>query len=153
MSDGRRWEPMNFHASAEDYYKSALCIIHAQARDDLSLRFPSSVSYYLFSHAVELALKGFLRAKGVSKKALKNCYRHNFRKLVNDSIARDLPLEKDERKVAIGWLEEYAKKAINFRYVRSGWQSLTDPRSTASNVRRILDVARPACEEARERGK
>jgi hypothetical protein len=151
MSDDHRWGPMNFHASAEDYYKSALCIIYAQTHDDLSLHFPSSVPYYLFSHAVELALKGFLRAKGVSKKSLKNCYSHNFRKLIIDSIALDLPLNKAEHKVAIGWLEEYAKEAISFRYVRSGWQSLTDPRSTASNVKRILDITRPACEEARER--
>jgi hypothetical protein len=87
MSDnGDRWEPMNFYSLADDYYKSAIYIVNAQERDSLSLNYKPFVPYYLFSHAVELALKGFLRAKGLSKKDLKNKYNHKFRKLINDGI-------------------------------------------------------------------
>jgi hypothetical protein len=42
---------MNFYFSAEDYYKSAICIIQAQESGTLQMRFPL-VAYYLFSHAV-----------------------------------------------------------------------------------------------------
>jgi hypothetical protein len=87
MSDNDdRWDPMNFYFSAEDYYQSAICIIQAQESGTLRMRFPR-VAYYLFSHAGELALKGFLRTKRVSKKDLKNKYSHKFRKLITDSIS------------------------------------------------------------------
>ena len=109
------------------------------------------VAYYLFSHAVELALKGFLRTKGVRKKDLENKYRHKFRKLITDSISCGLPLEKEEQNTAIKWLEEYDREAINFRYVRSGVIALTDIHSTKSNVERILAVVRPACEQVRDK--
>ncbi len=151
MSDNDdRWQPMNFYSSAEDYYQSAIYIVQAQVSGNLRIHFPNSVPYYLFSHAVELALKGFLRAKGVSKRNLKDKYNHQFRKLINDCISRGLPLEKAECKTTIEWLEEYDREAINFRYVRSGAMLLTDIESTESNVERILAVVRPACEEVRE---
>lgn len=152
MSDsGDRFEPMNFYSLADDYYKSAIYIVQAQENGILNFHFKPFVPYYLFSHAVELALKGFLRAKGLSKKELKNKYDHNFRKLITHSICHGLPLEKAERKIAIEWLEEYEKEAINFRYGKSGVISLMEVASTSSNVKRILDVARPACEKARNR--
>ena len=70
-----RFEPMNFYSSAEDYYQSAICIMQSHESGKLRLNYPF-VAYYLFSHAVELALKGFLRTKGVSKKDLRNKYLH-----------------------------------------------------------------------------
>lgn len=153
LNEDDRWEPMNFYALAEDYYQSAICIRDAQQSDIVKLKSKMFVSYYLFSHAVELALKGFLRAKGLSKKALKDKYNHKFRKLINDSISRGLPLEAAERETAIKWLEEYDKEAINFRYGKSGAISLTDIISTEKNVKRILCVVRHACENARDRVK
>lgn len=146
-----RWEPMNFYSSAEDYYYSAICITQALHGGNLHLHFTISVPYYLFSHAVELALKGFLRAKGLSKKDLKNKYSHNFRKLLKDSISHGLPLDEVECVTAIKWLEEYDRESIHFRYVRGGVMSLMDIHSTKSNVERILAVVRPACEKARDR--
>jgi hypothetical protein len=152
MSDsGDRFEPMNFYSLADDYYRSAIYIVQAQEKGVLDFHFRPFVPYYLFCHAVELALKGFLRAKGLSKKELKDKYNHNFRKLITHSICRGLPLEKAERKIALEWLEEYEKEAINFRYGKSGVISLIDVASTSSNVKRILDVVRPACEKARDR--
>jgi hypothetical protein len=146
-----RWEPMNFYSSAEDYYQSAICIMQAQELGNLNPHFRMSVPYYLFSHAVELALKGFLRTKGLSKNDLKNKYNHKFLKLITDSISYGLPLDKVEHDTAIKWLEEYNREAFNFRYVRSGLISLTDIKSTKANVERILSVVRPACEKARDR--
>src|SRR5260370_32042519 len=131
-----RWEPMNFYSSAEDYYQSAICIVQAQDGGNLDLHFTMSVPYYLFSHAVELELKGFLRAKGLSKKELKNKYNHNFRKLIKDSMNHGLPLEKVERDTAIDWLEEYDREAVNFRYVKAGGILLTAIKSTNANVKR-----------------
>jgi hypothetical protein len=151
LDDDDRWEPMNFYLSAEDYYKSAISIVQAWESGNLCMNFPLSVPYYLFSHTVELALKGFLRAKGVSKKNLKKKYVHNFRKLIDDCIKRDLPLEKSECKTAIEWLAEYDREAINFRYVRSGFMTLTDIKSTMLNVERILSIVLPACERARDK--
>jgi hypothetical protein len=151
MSDeGDRWEPMNFYSLAEDYYQSAIRIRHAQESGIVKLHSKVFISNFLFSHAVELALKGFLRAKGLSKKVLKDKYNHKFHKLINDSISHGLPLEEAERETAIKWVEEYDKEAINFRYGKSGVISLTDNSATESNVKRIL---RPACEDARDRVK
>ena len=80
-----RFEPMNFYSSAEDYYQSAICIMQSHESGKLRLNYPF-VAYYLFSHAVELALKGFLRTKGVSKKDLRNKYLHKFRELITECI-------------------------------------------------------------------
>lgn len=124
--------------------------MQSQESGDLRLKFPF-VSYYLFSHAVELALKGFLRTKGVRKKDLWKKYFHKCRKLITDCISQGLPLEKIECDTAIKWLEEFDREAVNFRYVRGGAISLTDIHSTKSNVKRILDVVRPACEQARDK--
>lgn len=151
MSDGDdRFEPMNFYSSAEDYYQSAVYIIRSLESGDLRLQFPLVV-YYLFSHSVELALKGFLRTKGVSKKDLWKKYFHKRCKLITDCISQGLPLEKIECATAIKWLEEFDREAANFRYVRGGAISLTDIHSTKSNVKRILNVVRPACEQERDK--
>jgi hypothetical protein len=149
--DDDRWEPMNFYSSAEDYYRSAICIVEACRDGRLHLNFSTSVPYYLFSHSVELALKGFLRAKGIKKDVLKNKYVHKLHKLLKDSISHGLPLDDLERGEAEKWLEEYDREGINFRYVRSGLISLTDIMTTKSNVERILSVVRPTCQEARDK--
>ena len=146
--DDDRLEPMNFYSSAEDYYQTAICIMQSQESGNFRLNFPF-VAYYLFSHAVELALKGFLRTKGVSKKELRNKYIHKFRKLITDCISHGLPLEKTECEVAIKWLEDFDREAINFRYPRGGVMVLEEIHSVRSNVERILSVVRPACEQAR----
>jgi hypothetical protein len=50
----------------------------------------SPVQLYLFAHAIELALKAFLRASGLSLKVLANTYGHKLALLLNEAESRDL---------------------------------------------------------------
>ena len=46
----------------------------------------------LFYHAMELALKAYLIQQGVSENDLKNKFRHNIKRLVNEAVNRGLSL-------------------------------------------------------------
>jgi hypothetical protein len=153
MMSGERWEPMQFVTLAEDFYESAICVAQAQQNAKLNLHSKlTAVPQYLFSQAVELALKGFLRAKGISAEDLQKKYSHKFCKLLKDCITYGLPLETTEQKRAMDWLGEYEKDAINFRYPRLGGGAVftIDIRDIKTNVERVLCVVRPTCEAARD---
>jgi hypothetical protein len=58
---------------------------------------PDWPKYVLFYHAIELALKAYLIQCGVSVEELRDEYRHDLKKLVNDAVKRGLSLA--------GWLQ------------------------------------------------
>jgi hypothetical protein len=53
---------------------------------------PDWPKYVLFYHAIELALKAYLIQCGVSVEELRDEYRHDLKKLVNDAVKRGLSL-------------------------------------------------------------
>jgi hypothetical protein len=67
MSD-EHFEAIGFYVLATDYWKSAAYINDVREDGRLQLRFANTAPYYLYVHSIELALKAYLRAKGVSKR-------------------------------------------------------------------------------------
>lgn len=76
--------PIGFHTYAVDFFNAARTL-------DVSTRF-SPVPYYCYSRSIELVLKAFLLAKGVTKSELKQNLCHNLGKAFNK--AKELGLDK-----------------------------------------------------------
>jgi len=53
---------------------------------------PEWAKYLLFYHAMELALKAYLIQRGVSEEDLKDEFRHDINKLVDEAVKRGLTL-------------------------------------------------------------
>ena len=67
---------------------------------------PEWARYLLFYHAMELALKAYLIQQGVSENDLKNKFRHNIKRLVNEAVNRGLPLPYGSQDMIAGLSEQ-----------------------------------------------
>ena len=86
-----RLSPVGFHVYAKDFLRAGVSL------EELNNRF-SPVQYYLLARAVELALKAFLSAKGLTLRELASRkYRHDLTKLLETAegygLASTVPLE------------------------------------------------------------
>lgn len=103
---------------AHSYAQSASTISKAKVKathDDSPIRF-------LYSHAVELYLKSFLRLNGISVAELRGQkFGHNTKKLVNKAIRLGLPVE-DFQKQQIILLGD----AIRDRYIETGGRTVLE---------------------------
>jgi hypothetical protein len=141
--DTDRSPPIAFFLSAESFLQAA---IHAQKATDtktLKLRFEMPV-YYLYSHAIELTLKAFLRAKGLTAKELANSQRwgHDLLKLWDGCFEHGLTLDMQTRLTTgavIDILAPYAA-SYEFRYVQTGAKTLP----SLDAVREAAEVLRAA---------
>lgn len=77
--------PLALHAYAADFLRAAHSVPSQEQRF-------SPVAYYLYCHSIELALKAFLRIKGVSVIRLSNRrhFGHDLTRLLDGAIALDL---------------------------------------------------------------
>src|SRR4051794_18481307 len=81
-----------FFLSGESFLKTAIHTHEALDAKALKLRFDMPV-YYLYSHAIELTLKAFLRAKGLTARELSfKPWGHDLLELWNGCCARGLTL-------------------------------------------------------------
>jgi hypothetical protein len=83
-----------------EFFYLAIEFRHAYERLPDSGHPPEWPKYVLFYHAIELVLKAYLLAKGVSEKDLrnKNKFGHNIEKLVNEAVRCGLALEPGSQK-------------------------------------------------------
>lgn len=103
--------PIGFHHYASEFSTSA-----RQAQAGLGSTF-SPVPYYLYCHSLELGLKAFLLAKGVTKHELKYRLGHDLRKIPRKARGRGL-----EQTVPFSahWRDEL-RKANNY-YASKGFE-------------------------------
>jgi len=66
-----RSPPIGVFLSAESFFQCARKLHEAYESEELLLRFTAPI-YYLYCHALELVLKSFLRAKGLSGNELRS---------------------------------------------------------------------------------
>lgn len=119
--------PIAFFLSAGSFLKTAIHAHEATEANTLRLRFEMPV-YYLYSHTIELTLKAFLRAKGLTVKELANpkCWGHDLLKLWEGCLERGLTLDMHTRLTTgavIAILAPYAA-SYEFRYVQTGHKTL-----------------------------
>ncbi|WP_119418072.1 hypothetical protein [Desertibaculum subflavum] len=99
---------------AHSYWQSAVALKKA----DVSATHSDEPVTFLYCHAVELYLKAFLRAAGLSVKELRDKYGHNVVKLAD--AAREDGLEfQDEDSAVIELIAQMGP--VTLRYLRTGY--------------------------------
>ncbi len=101
--------PLGFHRYASEFLRAAKGF---QTTDAFS-----PVPYYLFSRAIELALKAFLLAKKVPEKHLIKCISHDLEKALNKADSLGL---RDIVEISCRYKDEL-KKANNY-YALKGFE-------------------------------
>lgn len=140
-----RTPPIALFLSGESFLIAAQHLHADQDRKALRLRFSMPI-YYLYSHAVELALKSYLRACGLSAAKLKRKFGHSLERLFEGCVARGLVLKAVPEAFVPEVVTMLADLGRNheFRYVTTGlkrYPELADVR-TASEM--LFEAIRPA---------
>jgi hypothetical protein len=134
--------------SGESYFLSAQYLRKGQESNSLRLRFDMPV-YYLYSHALELILKGFLRSKGVSIGQLRSRkFGHSLQALWSASIEKGFsghPIKLAYIEQAIELLEPSALE-FEFRYIKVGLKSRPTLEAVEQAVSDLMGLVRPHCE-------
>ena len=101
---------------AHSYWQAAVALEKAKAR--VTATHSGDVIWFLYIHAVELYLKSFLRAHGVTGTELRRQYSHRVGDLANAAKAKGLQFD-DEDDTVIGLITEL--DLTTFRYIKTGW--------------------------------
>ena len=146
MTDEDQIESRSFYFFAKDYLKSAVYINDGREKRELKLRFSHNVAYYLFVHSIELGLKSFLCAKGMSKKELSTRkYGHNLDNLFQECINHGMNPSAHEG-IVIEWLNTFVDDHA-FRYLRQGFHSVPSEIDVRRACETILNMAKDACDQ------
>ncbi len=111
-----RLGPLGFHRYASEFLRAA----DSFKRGDGF----SPVAYYLRCHAIELALKAFLLAKGFPKNDLKHKLGHNLEEALKSATKHGL-----QSKVAIKPKEKEEIKKANVYYADKGFEYFQVPKA------------------------
>lgn len=107
----------------------------------------SEPAYYLTGHAIELALKAFLWAKGLPISKLKSGYGHNLSRLLRDSIEQGLFEYKEEPEGLSGMIEllsgYYTNKELE--YLFSGYKNYPDLKLLLPATKKVFNIIALYC--------
>lgn len=97
---------------AHSYWKSASALTKAKVRATHA----HDPIWYLYTHAVELFLKAYLRAKGATEDDLRKKYGHKVSTLAADAEKDGLHFDDEDREV-VGLMDQLG---TTLRYIRRG---------------------------------
>lgn len=151
--DYERHSAIGIYHYAEDFFIAATQLAVAATKGEFRLRFGDTVPYHLHTHSVELVLKAFLRADGVSNDSLKAIYGHKLERLLSDCVECGLALGEHQQhtELVVRWLNAHGR-AETFRYFEAGYFSLPALSDVHATNQRLLTAIRPACLRALSRG-
>jgi len=134
--------------AAVSFFKSAQHIQRALDGGALRLHFSLPV-YYLYSHAIELLLKAFLRSNGVDRGRLASReYGHDLMALwaacLGQGFRCDEPILAHAAET-IALLSPYAT-SFEFRYPLVGYKSLPSLEDVEQTCAALMIAIRPHCE-------
>lgn len=126
MRDEQRTLAFGLWRYAEQYLNAALAV--QQPAESIAERLKQNISipaYFLVGHSVELSLKAFLRAKGMSVSELASKrYGHNLESLVRESKRRKLGVAVRLKKVDVDAVlllnQSYKPKDLEYIVTGSG---------------------------------
>lgn len=99
---------------AHSYWRGAVALQSAHVEDATH---PDDPVLFLYCHAVELFLKAFLRAKGMTAKVLRGEYGHKIIEIANEAKNQGLVID-DRNACLIGLID--AMDTLTLRYIRIG---------------------------------
>jgi len=109
---------IGFFNYAHSYCKSAIALHEA----DVKATHPDGPVYYLFYHSIELYLKSYLLANGISSDDLAKRFGHRTRKLANKAKEFGLVLTEVDELVVTQMAK--SDNVISSRYLRLGTHQL-----------------------------
>lgn len=109
---------VGFFNFAHSYCVSAIALQDTK----IDATHPDSVVYYLYYHAIELYLKSYLLAQGISLEDVEKKYRHHTRKIADKAKTFGLKLTDDDEQVITQMAE--SDNVISARYLRIGHHQL-----------------------------
>lgn len=143
-----RSPPIGVFLSAESFFQCARKLHEAYESEELPLRFTAPI-YYLYCHALELVLKSFLRAKGLSGNELRSKkFGHQLEKLWQECLSQGLKpamTRSDIISDAIQILDPFAT-AYEFRYIEVGFRCLPTLDTVQSVAHDLFAIIRPCVE-------
>lgn len=142
-----RSPPIGMFLSGESFFKAARHLHRALETKELRLRFDMPV-YYLYSHALELTLKAFLRAKGFSARRLKSPeFSHKLQVLWATCVTEGLhshPVTDGFIAQAVEMLDPFATE-FEFRYLKVGCTQIPELDAVESAVTDLIVAVKPHC--------
>lgn len=142
--------PLGFHRYASEFYEAARSLQRPENY--------SPVHYYLYCRSLELALKAYLLAKGISKKKLKNKFRHDLKKTLRKAeslgLGDEVSLSDEQRDHLALANAHYKSKAFEYFEVSTlvsqmkGQHNLPDLDVLESLSGSLLKGIRQTCIEA-----
>lgn len=140
--------PIALFLSGESFFRSARYLRKGSDAHELKLRFDMPI-YYLFTHALELILKSFLRSKGFSDSKLRSRqFGHSLQSLWDACMANGLADQWAEYMFtgqAVALLDPFATE-FEFRYVKVGFKNLPTLEAVEEAVSDLIAIVRPYCE-------
>ena len=149
-----REPPIAVFSFSDSYFQAARYLREAFESDRLKLPFDAPI-YYLYSHALELAMKAFLRAKGMSGRELRSSgFGHQLLVLWQTCLEKGLYGPSTSATATVGQvikvLDPYASE-FEFRYIQVGTKSLPTLNDVELAAVRVLSMVRPFIPEMRQR--
>ena len=143
-----RAPPIAFFLSAGSFLQTAILAHEALAAKTLKLRYEMPV-YYLYSHAIELTLKAFLRSNGLTPHELsRRPWGHDLLKLWEGCFERGFTLDQNTCRTigaVVNLLAPYAAN-FDFRYIRVGIKSLPPLKVVREATERLQAAVKPIAE-------
>lgn len=118
-----RYSPLGFYNLACDFQRAAAHLSNSVENKSLKLRFHQPV-YHLHAHSIELLLKSYLRARGISANKIRNKFGHDFEKLWDGCCVRKLKCKKPKRTEQPVKFVGKLVMAQRFRYFETGYLTL-----------------------------
>jgi len=141
-----RYNPLGFYNLAEDFYRAAAVCQAAVENRRIRLRY-DFVLYHLHTHSIELALKAFLRAHGLSVAELKKLS-HGLVAIYERCVSLRMRVKKPKRTAQVAqWLDELSRTQT-FRYFEMGTLTLPTLAEVQSANERILSSVQAKCAKA-----
>jgi hypothetical protein len=139
-----RTPPISLFLSGESFLHAARHLHAGVDAKELRLRFEMPI-YYLYSHAVELALKSYLRTCGVSVKDLGRKFGHDLNRLLQGCVERGLVLKPVPEAFVpemVGMLADLGRNH-EFRYVTIGLKRYPELVDVSTACDMLFDAIRP----------
>jgi len=117
---------LGLRTQAKSFANAAEALTNMDRRSNRDMPRFFDPTYYLTAHAIELALKSFLRAKGKSLDELKNRFGHDLSAALKEAEALDLRAYvalRPDQEAAIQILSSYYKDK-EFEYIVTGFKEL-----------------------------
>lgn len=132
----KRTTPQGLLRYAQEYF-NAYKIINDKEPDKIKLY---QVKFYLLCHAVELALKAYLKHKGYALKVLKSQkFGHDLKKLIDELMDKHQFLFSKDDYIRLCMINDYyCTKQLE--YFRTGYKALPDIKEVEGITNLIVQV-------------